>query len=100
MSDCCHCCGEPNQQTIDEKPPKRFRPVAMLLNFVLAYILLVGGGGTLINTGHPVAVEAGRMVQTITFVKPTIHWAENSNHRGIAHGLRVLSNGLPVGQLM
>jgi len=72
----------------------------MLLNFVLAYVILVGGGGTLINTGHPVAVEAGKMVQTITFVQPTIHWAENTNHRVVAHGLRVLSNGLPVGQLM
>ena len=99
MSDCCHCCGEPNQQPA-EKPRKRFRPIAMLLNFVLAYILLVGGGGTLINTGHPVAVEAGKMVQTITFVQPTIHWAETNDHRGVAHGLRVLSNGLPIGQLM
>ena len=72
----------------------------MLLNFVLAYILVVGGGGTLINTGHPVAVEAGKMMQTVTFVQPTIHWAESSNHRAAAHGLRVLSNGLPVGQLM
>ena len=72
----------------------------MLLNFVLAYIIVVGGGGTLINTGHPVAVEAGKMAQTISFVHPTIHWAESSNHRGIAHGLRVLSNGVPVGQLM
>ena len=99
MSDCCHCCGEQNQPTA-EKPRKRFRPIALLLNFVIAYILLVGGSGTLINTGHPVAVEAGKMVQTITFVQPTIHWAETNDHRGVAHGLRVLSGGVPVGQLM
>ena len=72
----------------------------MLLNFVIAYVLLVGGAGTLINTGHPVAVEVGKMVQTFTLVQPTIHWAQSNNHQGAAHGLRVLSNGLPVGQLM
>lgn len=100
MFNCCHCCGEPDQQQTAEKPRKRFRPIAMIINLVIAYVLLVGGAGTLINTGHPVAVEVGKMVQTFTFVKPTIHWAESSNHHRAAQGLKVLSNGLPVGQMM
>ena len=63
---------------------------------VLPVTVLVLGGGTLINTGHPVAVEAGKLMQTVTFVEPAIGWA--SDHAApVAHGLRVLQAGVPVG---
>ncbi len=96
MSQCCPCC--------QEQPPttrrRRFRPIAVLLNLVLAYALLIVGGGTLINTGHPVAVEVGRIMQLVTLVEPTIHWAQTNDHDTMAGGLTVLANGVPVGRLM
>ncbi len=94
MSQCCQCCQE--QPT--NAPRRRFRPIAVLLNLVLAYVLLVVGGGTLINTGHPVAVEAGKLMQVVTLVEPTLHWAKSNDHDKVAGGLLVLSSGVPVGR--
>ena len=96
MSQCCPCCQEQPTTT----PRRRFRPIAVLLNLVLAYALLIVGGGTLINTGHPVAVEVGRIMQLVTLVQPTIHWAQANDHDTMAGGLTVLANGVPVGRLM
>ena len=96
MTQCCQCCQE--QPTA--APRRRFRPIAVLLNLVLAYALLVVGGGTLINTGHPVAVETGKLMQLVTLVQPTIHWAKANDHYKVAGGLTVLAGGVPVGRLL
>jgi len=74
-----------------------FRPIAFLFNIVLAWAVLVLGGGTLINTGHPVAAEAGRLIQTVTFVEPAINWADGHDMQPLAKGLRVLQGGVRVG---
>ena len=97
MSQCCQCCPE---QPTTTAPRRRFRPIAVLLNLVLGYLLLVVGGGTLINTGHPVAVETGKLLQVVTLIQPTIHWAKSNNHDKVAGGLMVLASGLPVGRLL
>ena len=94
MNQCCQCCQEQPTDT----PRRRFRPIAVLLNLVLAYVLLVMGGGTLINTGHPVAVEVGKIMQVVTLVEPTIHWAKSNDHYKVAGSLLVLSSGVPVGR--
>ncbi len=86
----CACCGYENKR-------RGFRPLALLFNVALLYLALVVGGGTLINTGHPVAVEAGRLLQTVTFVEPSIAWAHASGLDAVAGGLRLLSAGFPVG---
>ncbi len=80
----------------DAKPRRRRRPIAFLLNLVLGYLLLVIGGGTLINTGHPVAEEAGRLLHVVTFVEPTIRWADSKDLGTAAYGLRLISHGVPV----
>ena len=46
---------------------------------------------------NPVATEAGRLVQTVTFVEPAIGWADGRGYDSIAQGLRVLQSGVPVG---
>ena len=96
MSQCCQCY----QEQPSDAPRRRFRPIAVLLNLVLAYALLVVGGGTLINTGHPVAVETGKLMQLVTLVQPTIHWAKANDHDKVAGGLTVLAGGVPVGRLL
>ncbi len=90
----CPCC---EQHT---PPKKRFRPLALLFNLALAWLFLVGAGGTLMRTGHPVAVETGRIIQTVTFVEPTIHWADVRGIRPVSHGLRVVAGGLPIEHVM
>ena len=75
----------------------RFRPFSFLFSMVLVYLFMLVGGGTLINTGHPVAVESGRLLHTVTFVEPAIHWADSRGIGPLAHGLRLAAGGLPVG---
>jgi hypothetical protein len=86
----CACCVRP-------EPKRRFRPFALLLNLALAWLLLVVTGGTLINSGHPVAVETGRLVHVVTFVDPAITWADGQGLKPVAHGLRFASHGIPLG---
>lgn len=90
MCQCGACCSSPQRRT-------GFRPLAFLFNLLLVWVLLVAGGGTLINTGHPVAVEAGHLIQTVTLVDPAIAWVDNHGLDGLSHGLRVLSHGIPMG---
>ncbi|MHC4218208.1 MAG: hypothetical protein ACYSU7_07085 [Planctomycetota bacterium] len=89
----CGCCVR------SEPRKKGFRPIAFLLNMVLVWLLLVVSGGTLINTGHPVAVEAGRLLHVVTFVDPAIIWADTQGVAPVSHGLRLLSHGIPVGSI-
>ncbi|MHC5002462.1 MAG: hypothetical protein ACYTJ0_05005 [Planctomycetota bacterium] len=86
-----HCC------TCD-RPTTRRRPglVGLIFNLALLYLALVVGGGTLQRVNHPVAVELGRLIHTVTFVEPTIAWADR-NQPVLATGLERLSSGLPIG---
>ncbi len=89
----CPCC-----QQVERR--RRFRPIAFLFQLVVLYMMLVLGGGTLINTGHPVAEEAGRLLHTVTLVDPAIQWAENHGLNPVAGGLRLAAGGLPVHKLI
>ena len=83
---CCSCC----QST----PRRRLGVVTWVFNALLAYVLLVFGGGTLINTGHPIAVEVGQLLHLITFVDPAIYWADSHGYEPLANASRVLSDGI------
>ncbi len=85
----CACCGE--------SASRGFRPFALLFNVLLAYVLLVVGGGTLINTGNPVAVETGKLLHVVTFVDPAISWTYAHGLEPLAQGLQFLANGIPTG---
>ncbi|MHC5025821.1 MAG: hypothetical protein ACYTGR_03570 [Planctomycetota bacterium] len=92
MSAHCPSCNTAESS----KRPRRFRPVGTLFQLALVYLLLIFSGGTLQNTGHPVAVEAGKLIHTITLVDPAIRWADRQGIEPVAMGLHVLSNGLPI----
>ena len=86
----CPCC-------VDRSGSRgSFRPVSLLFQIALLYAALVAAGGTLINTGHPVAVEAGELIQAATFVDPAIAWADARGFQAVAGGLRVLAGGIPI----
>ena len=88
-----------NCQCHQDQPPRRRRSfLGMIAQIALLYVLLVFGGGTLMNTDHAVAQETGRLIHTVLLVEPSIHWADSSGHDALAGGLRVLSNGLDVGR--
>ncbi|MHC4142879.1 MAG: hypothetical protein ACYSUF_13805 [Planctomycetota bacterium] len=77
----CGCCDR-------SEPRKRFRPFAFLFNIALAWLLVVVTGGTLMNTGHPVAMEAGHLLHVVTLIDPAIYWADLQGIEPVAHGLR------------
>ena len=91
---CCCGCGCGNNGA---GPRRRFSFVRTLVSVALLYATLVFGGGSLIRTGHPVAVELGRIIQTVTFVEPGIRWAHVNGHDRLAGGLRWLSDGVQIG---
>jgi hypothetical protein len=80
----CDCSGNP-------ATTRRFRPLGFMFQVLAVYLLLVLGGGALLRTGHPVAIETGRLIHTVTFVQPTIHWAESRGFEGLAGGLRLVA---------
>ncbi len=87
----CECVYHQSQ------PQSGFRPLSFLFRVLLLYVALVVTGGTLINTGHPVATEAGRLIQQFTFVDPAIAWADAKGLGGLAGGLRMMAGGIPIG---
>src|SRR5262245_12333540 len=73
-------------------------PLGWLFRVFILYFVLVFGGGTLMNTNYSMAVEAGKFMQMVTFVEPTIEWAEGRGYHGLARGLKALAGGAPVGK--
>jgi hypothetical protein len=41
-----------------------------------------------------VAVEAGRLIQTVTFINPAIKWTHDQGYSGAAYGLSMLAHGI------
>ena len=84
---CPHCCNY--------APPARRSPgvISTLFKVLLVYVGLVFAGGTLINTGHPVAAESGRLIHTITFVDPAIRWTQSHGWTHLAGGLQLVAGG-------
>ena len=87
----CQCQDEPR------KRKRRFGVLGMLVQLMLLYMILVFGGGTLIRTGNPIAVEAGMLIHTVTFVEPSIRWADAMGSPLLAGGLRTLADGVDLG---
>lgn len=85
---CCECCHGRTR-----RPLGLF---SVLFNVVLLWVLLVVGGGTLMQTQHPVAVEVGQWMHLVTFVDPTLYWAESHGYEHLAQAVRFLSGGIPV----
>ena len=86
----CPCCGN---QTVEKRRSGVFGTIFKLL---LLYIVLVFASGTLINTGHPVAVEVGRLIQVVTFIEPATTWAQHHHWDHVAGALRTLAQGFPI----
>ena len=43
---------------------------------------------------HPVAVEAGRLIHTVTFIDPAIGWTRSHGYPSVSHGLAMLAHGI------
>lgn len=93
MNHCCGCAHEVHATAPLKRGDGLF---ATLFKLMMLYIVLVFGAGTLVNTGHPVAVEVGKLVQVVTFIDPAIDWAQSNQWHKVATGLRVLANGAPI----
>ncbi len=90
MTQCCYC----------QRPVTTRRSDGIfisLLKLLALYITLVFVGGTLINTGHPVASEVGRLIHVVTLIDPAINWATAQGWEYLASGLRMAAHGLPMG---
>jgi hypothetical protein len=87
----CECCVH------QARPNGGFKPISFLFRVALLYAALVVTGGTLMNTGHPVAAEAGGLIRQLTFVDPAISWADAKGLAGLAGGLRLMAGGIPIG---
>jgi len=73
--------------------------IGTLMQLLFAWAILVFAGGTLINTGHPVAVETGRLIHTVTFVEPLDRWAEHRDYDLLSNTVGLLRKGVNVGAL-
>ena len=94
---CCCNCGCPTTTGTAKRRGGIGTIFRAVFSMLLIYGTLVFGSGTLIKTGNPVAVEAGRLIQVVTFVEPTINWAHGSGHHGLANGIDFLSSGIRIG---
>ena len=65
-----------------------------MFRLLLVYVGLIFAGGTLINTGHPVAMETGRLIHTITFVEPAIHWTQSHGWYPVSMGIETVARGV------
>lgn len=65
-----------------------------LFKCLLLYVGLVFAGGTLIQTGHPVAVESGRLIHTIAFIEPATHWLQTHGYGAVAYGVQAIADGM------
>ena len=74
--------------------------ISTVFQIALLYVALVFGGGTLIQTGHPIATDVGELIHAVTFVDPSIGWAERNDHHMIGHGLETLAGGVDVARLI
>ena len=89
----CYSCQNPSKRSF------LGRAFSIVVTLVLVYAGALLFSGTLINTGHPLAMEMGQLIQVVTLVEPSIHWAEGHDMEGVARGLRMLSSGLPINQI-
>ena len=90
MFPCC-CCG------CQSGEKRRIGVIGTIFKLVLLYVVLVVASGTLINTGYPVAVEAGRLIQVVTLVEPATLWAQHHHWDHVAGALQTLAQGFPIG---
>lgn len=91
---CCATCSHDKCKRCSRR--RRGGVLSFIFKTVFAYALLVLIAGTLINTGHAVASEAGELMQTVLLVDPAIGWAESRGIEPLANGLRVVAAGIPV----
>lgn len=90
-------CRSDNQNPA--KPRRRFSLFGLVFKILFVWALLVFTGGTLQHVNHPVAYETGRLIQTVTFVEPSIYWADSHGYRPLSSGLRFLANGADVNKI-
>jgi hypothetical protein len=48
------------------------------------------------QTTNPTAKQVGHIMHTVTFVDPTIKWADAQGLKTVASGLRGLAEGVPL----
>ncbi|MEM7229881.1 MAG: hypothetical protein AAF432_13810 [Planctomycetota bacterium] len=89
----CNCCQQCGTRTTKHQ---RGSVLGTLFKLAIVYIVLIFAGGTLQRVNHPVAVEAGNLVHTVTLINPAIAWADNVDADWLATGLRVASNGMEL----
>lgn len=90
---CHHRCS--NQECVNcQKPRRRGSFLGFVAQTLFLYAVAVFLGGTLINTGHPVAVETGRLIHTVTLVGPASHWSAEHGLKPVSYALDFLSNGV------
>jgi hypothetical protein len=89
---CPYCCN--NAPAAAPRRGSGF--LGTILKVLLVYVALVFTGGTLIKTGHPVAVETGRLIQTVTMIDPAIRWTQNHGWSHVASGLQIVAGGVRV----
>jgi hypothetical protein len=70
--------------------------ISTMFKLVLLYAVLVLTGGTLINTGNPIAYEVGQLIHVLTFVDHLGAWANGHGLTFLAGGLDALQGGLPL----
>lgn len=86
-----NCCP-----TCHETPRRRRSWLAAFVQILAVYAVLVFTGGTLIQTGHPVAVETGRLIHTVLLVEPATHWTADHGMKPIAGAIDLLARGVDV----
>lgn len=93
----CDRCS-PYENRSAEKT-RRTSFLGVVTQLLIAYALTVFLSGTLIHTGHPVAVETGRLLQTVTFVEPAQNWSAEHGLKPVSYALNFLSKGVDFSRL-